>query len=206
MKEFWEKRYKNQKFAYGEEPNQFFVDVLNNYNLKGTMLLPAEGEGRNAVFAARKGFEVSCFDISNEGKLKALKLANEHNVTINYQVGELSEFNFTKNLFDVIVLIYAHFSPKLKSEYHKRISKYLKVGGLLILEGFSKEQLEINKEHQIELGPKNIEMLFSLEEIKKDFSDLEILEFNQEEIELNEGFYHKGKASVIRFIGKKAKS
>jgi 2-polyprenyl-3-methyl-5-hydroxy-6-metoxy-1,4-benzoquinol methylase len=105
MKEFWEKRYKNQKFAYGEEPNQFFVDVLNNYNLKGTMLLPAEGEGRNAVFAARKGFEVSCFDISNEGKLKALKLANEHNVTINYQVGELSEFNFSLAIFSLLFFI-----------------------------------------------------------------------------------------------------
>ncbi|REE83368.1 methyltransferase family protein [Lutibacter oceani] len=203
MKEFWEDRYRNETFAYGIKPNEFFESILKNNNLKGAILLPAEGEGRNAVFAAKNGLNVTCLDISSEGKTKALKLASENNVTINYLIGEMSEFVFKENSFDVIALIYAHFSPSLKSEYHKKISRYLKKGGILILEGFSKEQLKINEEKNTELGPKNLEMLFSLEEIKSDFSNLETIEIKQEEIELNEGIYHKGKASVIRYIGKK---
>ncbi|MBT8318473.1 MAG: class I SAM-dependent methyltransferase [Lutibacter sp.] len=203
MKEFWEERYKNEEFAYGVKPNQFFEDTIAKYNLKGSILLPAEGEGRNAVFAAKKGLNVTCFDISNQGKLKALKLAELNNVNINYLVGEFSQISFRENSFDVIVLIYAHFPPNLKSEYHQRITKYLKKGGLLILEGFSKEQLKINAEYKIDLGPKNSEMLFSLDEIEQDFSALEVVVLEHEEIELNEGAYHKGKASVIRFIGKK---
>jgi ubiquinone/menaquinone biosynthesis C-methylase UbiE len=203
MKEFWEERFKDEEFAYGVKPNQFFEDTVAKYNLKGNILLPAEGEGRNAVFAAKKGLNVTCFDISNQGKLKALKLAELNNVNINYLVGEFSQISFRENSFDVIVLIYAHFLPNLKSEYHQRITKYLKKGGLLILEGFSKEQLKINAEYKIDLGPKKSEMLFSLDEIEKDFSALEVVVLKQEEIELNEGLFHKGKASVVRFIGKK---
>ncbi len=203
MKDFWEERYKNKEFAYGVKPNQFFENALDKYNLKGTMLLPAEGEGRNAVFAAEKGVDVTCFDISDEGKVKALKLAELNNVSINYLIGEFSEMKFKDNSFDVIALIYAHFSADLKTQYHKILTKYLKKEGVLILEGFSKKQLSINEDKNQSLGPKNIEMLYSLEEIKNDFSALEIVVLKEEEIELNEGIYHKGKASVIRFIAKK---
>jgi len=203
MKEFWEDRYKNEAFAYGVKPNVFLKNVLKDYNLKGDMLLPGEGEGRNAVFAAKKGLNVTCIDISNEGKLKALKLAEQNNVNVNYLVGELSEFEFEENSFDVVALIYAHFTPNLRFQYHKKVTSYLKKGGFLVLEGFSKEQLKINEENATELGPKNLNMLYSLEDIKSDFSNLETIAFKKELIELDEGIYHKGKASVIKYIGKK---
>jgi len=203
MKEFWEERYRNKEFAYGVVPNVFFEDALEKYSPKGKVLLPAEGEGRNAVFASKKGLDVTCFDISNQGKLKALKLAELNNVNINYLVGEFSEMKFEENSFDVIALIYAHFSADLKTQYHKILAKYLKKGGVLIFEGFSKKQLKINENNNQSFGPKNIDMLYSLEEIKNDFSALEIVVLKEEEIELTEGIHHQGKAVVIRFIGKK---
>lgn len=203
MKEFWEERYGAEEFAYGVEPNEFFEKVLTENSLKGAILLPAEGEGRNAVFAAKKGLNVTCFDMSTQGKLKAQKLAELNNVTINYLVGELSELHFDKNSFDIIVLIYAHFPPNLKKAYHKKIASYLKKGGTLILEGFSKNQLKINEENQQAFGPKNIDMLYTVEEIKNDFENLEIQILKEEQIILNEGIHHTGKGSVIRFVGKK---
>lgn len=54
MKEMWDKRYGNTEYAYGEEPNAFFKKTLDKLDLKGSILLPAEGEGRNAVYAAKK--------------------------------------------------------------------------------------------------------------------------------------------------------
>jgi ubiquinone/menaquinone biosynthesis C-methylase UbiE len=203
MKDFWEERYGAEEFAYGVEPNEFFKKGVQDLNLKGTILLPAEGEGRNAVFAAKNGLEVTCFDMSTQGKLKALKLANLNNVTIKYLVGEFSEMDFAENSFDVIALIYAHFPAEVKSKYHQIISKWLKKDGVLILEGFSKNQLEINKENKQSFGPKNIEMLYTTNEIKNDFSALETIELSEELIYLNEGIHHKGKGAVIRYIGKK---
>ncbi|WP_298365424.1 class I SAM-dependent methyltransferase [uncultured Lutibacter sp.] len=202
MKAFWDERYSANEFAYGVEPNVFFEKVINDLKLKGTILLPAEGEGRNAVFAAKKGLDVSCFDMSLQGKQKALKLASLNNVNINYVVGEFSEINFKENSFDVIALIYAHFPLNVKSQYHQKVTKWLKKDGILILEGFSKKQLEINKENNKSFGPKSIEMLYTLEEIENDFKALERIQLFEEIIDLNEGIHHKGKGSVIRFIGK----
>ena len=203
MKEFWEERYSAEAFAYGMEPNEFFEKTLKELNLKGSILLPAEGEGRNASCAAKMGLNVTCFDMSTQGKLKAEKLAASNNVNINYMVGEFSEISFEENSFEVIALIYAHFPPNVKSEYHKKIATYLKKDGILILEGFSENQLEINKENEASFGPKNIEMLYTVEGIKNDFSALKTIKLQEELIELNEGIHHKGKGSVIRFIGKK---
>ncbi|UMB59329.1 class I SAM-dependent methyltransferase [Lutibacter sp. A80] len=203
MKNFWEERYGKEEFAYGIKPNVFFKNTLEKYQLSGSILLPAEGEGRNAVYAAKKGLNVTCFDMSSQGKLKALKLAKLNNVNINYLVGEFSKLHFEENSFDAIVLIYAHFPANLKTAYHKKLTTYLKKGGLLILEGFSEKQLKINEENQQAFGPKNIDMLYTIESIKNDFKDLEVQVLSQELIDLDEGIHHIGKGDVIRFIGKK---
>jgi ubiquinone/menaquinone biosynthesis C-methylase UbiE len=205
MKDFWEQRYGAKEFAYGVEPNVFFEKVILEYKLKGSILLPGEGEGRNAIFAAKNNLEVTCFDMSNKGKQKALKLARLNKVNINYLVGEFSEMDFEENSFDVIALIYAHFPSEVQSKYHQKISKWLKRDGVLILEGFSKKQLEINTANEQSFGPKNIEMLYTVEEIKNDFSTLETVLLSEGIIHLNEGIHHKGKASVIRYVGKKPK-
>src|SRR5688572_28635163 len=84
----WNDRYSKDEYAYGERPNNFLKEQLEKIKV-GSILFPAEGEGRNAVFAATLGWNVSAFDISAEGKNKALRLAETHKVTIDYQVGEL---------------------------------------------------------------------------------------------------------------------
>ena len=89
----WNDRYSNDEFAYGEEPNNYLKEQIEKLEI-GTILFPAEGEGRNAIFAAKSGWKVSAFDISEEGKNKALKLAKANNVSIDYQVGELETLDF----------------------------------------------------------------------------------------------------------------
>ena len=169
----------------------------------GTILFPAEGEGRNAVFAAKLGWMVSAFDISNEGKIKAIRLAEKNNVTIDYKVGELRTLDFETEQFDVIALIYAHFPANIKSLYHKTFDKYLKNDGIVIFESFSKKHIDYVTANEKVGGPKDIESLFSIDEIKSDFPDYEIIELVEKEIELNEGLFHNGAGSVIRFIGRK---
>src|SRR3954471_19317438 len=104
----WNERYRKNEFAYGEAPNNYLKEQLEKLNV-GAILFPAEGEGRNAVYAARLGWKVSAFDISIEGKNKALRLAQANNVIIDYQVGDLQTLNYKPAQFDAIALIYAHF-------------------------------------------------------------------------------------------------
>ena len=198
----WNDRYSKEEFAYGEQPNNYLKEQLEKLAV-GTILFPAEGEGRNAVFAAKLGWTVSAFDISAEGKKKALRLAAINNVTIDYQVGELQALNYKTEQFDAIALIYAHFPAEIKSIYHQTLGKYLRKGGFIIFEAFSKKHIDYNTANEKVGGPKDIAMLFSIDEIKSDFVNYEIIELVEKEIELSEGLFHNGKGSVIRFAGRK---
>ena len=202
MKEFWDDRYSKNEFAYGEQPNNYLKEQLEKLQV-GRILFPAEGEGRNAVFAATLGWKVSSFDISVEGRKKALHLAESKKVTIDYQVGELETLDYDNNQFDAIALIYAHFPHNIKSQYHKTLDKFLRKDGTVIFEAFSKKHIDYNSINEKVGGPKDINMLFSIDELKSDFNNYEIIELEEKEIELNEGLFHNGQGSVIRFLGRK---
>lgn len=198
----WNERYSKEEFAYGEQPNDFLKEQLAKLSV-GSILFPAEGEGRNAVYAAKLGWNVSAFDISIEGKNKALRLAEANQVSIDYQVGELQILNFQVAQFDAIALIYAHFPAAIKSSIHKTLYKYLRQGGMIIFEAFSKNHLDYIAKNERVGGPKELAMLFSIEEIQADFEHYDIIELEEKVIELNEGVFHNGQGSVIRFVGRK---
>jgi cyclopropane fatty-acyl-phospholipid synthase-like methyltransferase len=201
---FWDQRYSQPDFVYGKEPNEYLKSKL--LELKpGRILFPAEGEGRNAVFAAKQGWEVFAFDSSKEGKKKADLLAFENEVSIDYRVEDLEKVDYRSNSFDAIALIYTHFSEVKRRIFHQKLSEYLKIGGILILECFSKKHLDYQKDNPNAGGPRDESMLFDLEELKEDFKGFDFLEAYEAETELTEGLYHVGKASVVRlFAVKKA--
>ncbi|AWH84181.1 SAM-dependent methyltransferase [Flavobacterium album] len=200
--ERWDERYNAEEFAYGETPNNYFKEQLEKLQ-PGRILFPAEGEGRNAVFAARNGWKVSAFDISAIGKDKARHLAAKHHVEIDYKVGELPNLQYAPAEFDAIALIYAHFPAEIKSSYHKALDTLLRSGGIIIFEAFSKKHLEYLAIDEKVGGPKDIAMLFSIEEIQSDFPNYDFIELTETEIELSEGIYHNGKGSVLRFVARK---
>lgn len=202
MKDFWNDRYSQQAFAYGTQPNVFFKQELDKLE-KGTVLLPAEGEGRNAVYAAKQGWKSFACDISSKGKIKAQKLAAVNEVSLDYSVGDFGSLSYQDDFFDAIALIYAHFPAEKKALSHGLIDQYLKAGGTVILEAFSKNHLKFNSLNSKVGGPRDIDMLYSMEEIQNDFPDYEVLILEEKETELNEGQFHVGLASVVRFVGRK---
>lgn len=204
MKEFWDERYKQEEYAYGKDPNNYLKIKLGELK-PGKILFPAEGEGRNAVFAAKNGWNVSAFDISEEGKKKAQRLAIDEGVEIDYQTIPLDSQGFDKEEFDAIGLIYAHFPPEERKDYFKYFNYILRKGGKIIFEGFGPKHPEYQKRDPAVGGPKEKEMLFSEKEIQEAFPDLEFLEYYEGEVDLNEGTYHKGKGWVIRFLAQKKK-
>lgn len=142
--DMWNERYADEAFVYGETPNQFFKEELLKLEA-GSILLPAEGEGRNAVFAASQLWQVNAFDQSKQGRLKALELAEKNQVKVKYDIADFENFNSDKESYDCIALIYAHVSEIKRQVYHRLILDYLKPGGILLLEGFSKKQLGKNR-------------------------------------------------------------
>jgi SAM-dependent methyltransferase len=202
MDQKWNERYKEEAFAYGKEPNLFFKEWIEKFE-PGSILMPADGEGRNGVFAAGLGWKVTSFDLSMEGKSKALQLAKEKGVALEYIVGDLEQLDFERGSFDAIGLVYAHFAAAQKSVFHKKLHDYLRPGGIIILEAFSKRHIDLIKLDPKVGGPKDIDMLYSTAEIITDFENYEVLVLEEEEILLNEGKYHLGKGSVIRFVGRK---
>lgn len=197
MIDFWNERYAELEFAYGKKPNQFLVANIDKLP-KGKILFVAEGEGRNAVFAAQNGFEVYAFDYSDSGKRKAAALALEKKVTISYSIFDVLQMNYDVDSFDAIVLIFAHFPAEIRKEAHQKIVSLLKPNGKILFEAFTKEQLKYNSG-----GPKNIEMLFSEAEVKAHFPSISFDFLQSKLTELNEGKYHQGIGSVIRFLGTK---
>ncbi|MDR1706669.1 MAG: class I SAM-dependent methyltransferase [Prevotella sp.] len=204
MSNKWDESYNIEKYRYGETPNLFFKQTIDALPT-GKILLPADGEGRNGVYAATKGWSVDAFDQSQQAREKALRLANKNNVDISYQVMNFEDIaqNYMVDSYDVIALTYVHLPEQLKAKYQRSLLPFLKIGGHIIIEGFSKDHVKYQEQNPSAGGPPHVEMMYSKREILSIFDSLKIDLLEELEVELAEGIGHNGKASVIRFIGQK---
>ncbi len=195
MKEMWNERY-GQEYIYGKKPNDFLSATINKPG-KGKVMCLAEGQGRNAVYLAGLGYDVTAIDYSEEGLKKANKLANEAGVKITTIQMDLDELICKQNEWDGIISIYGHLPDALRIKVHKEVIKGLKTGGFLLIEAYNINQLNYNSG-----GPKSIELLYSLKKLESDFSNHFYFKiFRETEREVNEGSFHKGLASVIQVHG-----
>jgi SAM-dependent methyltransferase len=197
MKEFWDQRYRDHEMVYGYEPNSFFKSFIE-HRKPGRLLLPAEGEGRNAVYASAKGWTVDAFDYSSEAKKKAEALADQRDVQIHYYNARMEEVDLDESSYDLIALIYAHMPSTIRASVHQKLVKALKPRGHLIMEVFHEDQLRYASG-----GPQNKDMLYTPELLKHDFQELDIIQNESRNINLNEGDHHQGEAAVIQFVGQK---
>lgn len=196
-REFWNERYRRHSSVYGSEPNEFLRSELARLK-PGRILFPAEGEGRNALFAAREGWHVTAFDYSEAAASKALAVAGAAGLALAYTVDEIGCIDPGDSVYDAIALVYVHLPEPLRSRFHRQCVRALKPGGTLILEAFTTDQLAYNSG-----GPQDVALLYSPEELFGDFEDLKILTYDNCVVTLNEGPFHKGPAAVIRLSGRK---
>jgi SAM-dependent methyltransferase len=157
-----------------------------------------EGEGRNAVYASKLGWQVDALDSSTTAKEKAIRLAEQNHVTINYQVGDIFSYDFPKYAYDAVGIIFLHVneSEKESEVLSRNVINALNKNGRIILELFSKNQLGKKSG-----GPQDLSMLCSIEQVQKNFAALKHEILREENVLLSEGEFHQGEASVIRFVG-----
>lgn len=197
MKEFWNERYAETDYAYGTRPNMFLSEQLRTLQ-PGRLYLPGDGEGRNAVFAAREGWSVDAVDFSEAGRQKALALAAVHGVGITYTVADLADYVPPAEHYDAAAIIFLHLPAPLRGPVHASIAQSLKPGGTLIIEVFGKEQLEHHTG-----GPRNPDLLYDPDELRGDFPGMDVLHQFTGEVHIEEGLYHSGLSSVVRFVLRK---
>jgi len=197
MKSQWNERYASKKYQYGTEPNNFLKEQLSSLK-PGRILFPAEGEGRNAVYAASLGWLTDAFDQSTEGQKKALQLAKGKGVAVSYHIQSLDNWNPQPDQYDCIALIFLHLPERLRQQVNQSVIKALKPGGRLILEAFT-----INQLLRTSGGPKTTELLFTREQLESDFKNLAFVEISEKQVVLDEGPLHQGLADVIRLVAYK---
>lgn len=194
--EFWNSRYNDDVYAYGKEANDFLIN--QSFEANSRILCLAEGEGRNAVYLATQGHAVSMIDYAEEGLRKAQQLAAEKGVQIETLCQDLTQTQLQANAWDAIVVIFGHLPVSVRTALHSQFYQALKPGGKLIMELYSKDQLQYKTG-----GPQDVNLLYSVDELTHDLSEFESLHVMQMERFISEGTYHNGLSSVVQVVAQK---
>ena len=193
----WNERFSEPGYAYGTEPNEFLVSVADRIPL-GKVLCLAEGEGRNAVYLAGLGYDVTAVDASTVGLEKAKALARERGHSIETVIADLADFPIEPTGWQGVVSVFCHLPPVMRAALHERCLRGLAPGGVFILEGFAPRQLELGTG-----GPKSRELLMELEIIRQELPGLRFEIAREVERTLAEGKYHNGLAAVVQVLAVK---
>jgi len=193
----WNERFAADGYAYGEEPNEFLAESMRLIP-RGRVLCLAEGQGRNAVYLARHGYDVTAVDWSEAGLDKARKLADKHGVAITTLLADLNAYKIPPENWNGIVSIFAHLEPNLRRRIHHACVRGLAHGGVMILEAYTPAQLSYGTG-----GPKDPELLMTRSGLLEEFAGLNVLHAAELVRHVSEGKHHTGDAAVVQFAGQK---
>ena len=193
----WDERFSEPGFAYGTEPNAFLESEADRIP-RGRVLSLAEGEGRNAVFLAGLGYEVTAVDTSIVGLAKVQSLAAKRGVAVTTINADLADFDIEPDAWQGIVSIFCHLPPVIRAALHERCLRGLAPGGVFVLEGFTPRQLELGTG-----GPKTRELLMELDVIRQELPGMRFEIAREIERPVSEGKYHRGTAAVMQVLATK---
>jgi len=191
---FWDERFRADEYAYGREPNAFLLEQAARLP-RGRVLCLAEGEGRNAVFLAELGHEVTAVDFSAEGLRKTERLARERGVKITTVHADLAAYDLELECFTGIVAIFAHLLPLIRQRLHAQVARALVPGGVFILEAYRPEQLAFDTG-----GPRDPSLLMTFDDLKRELFPLTIEIGREVERDIREGAYHSGLSATVQVL------
>jgi len=196
MNKVWNDRYDREDYYYGTKPNDFLLENAKLIKPSGTVLCLAEGEGRNAVFLAKSGFQVTAVDFSAVALSKLEKLAAENKVHVATISADLAEFEIEKNHWDGIVSIWCHVGTLVRRPLHQKVVSGLKQGGVLIFEAYTPDQIPLATG-----GPKDPDLLSTSSSLKSELVGLQFKKLQELQREIHEGAGHNGISAVVQAVG-----
>ena len=191
----WDERYQTPEYIFGDQPCQWLIMNQHRLPQSGKALALGDGEGRNGVFLAELGLEVTSVDLSEVGLSKARDLASKRGVKIQTVQADLEHYEIDPESQDLIASIYCHLPDAIRNLVHERAEVALKPGGLFILEAFHHSQLKYQSG-----GPKTTDLLYDLDALLDDFKTLQILEAFDGLCYLDEGTRHSGLGHIVRLV------
>ena len=194
----WDKRFSTPDYIFGEEPNAFLVAQAACFS-PGQALALADGEGRNSVWLARQGFSVDAFDFSEPAVEKARALAAKHGVSPNFTRAAWKSFDWKPSHYDLVAGIFFQFAtPDERAELFEKIKHSLKPGGIVLIQGYGKNQLSYNTG-----GPGKLDHLYDEDLLRQAFAGYEVQVCETYETKLHEGAAHSGMSALVGFVARK---
>jgi len=194
---FWDDRFAGEDYRYGEIPNPFVAAQAHRIAKGGAVLSVGDGEGRNGVWLAEQGFAVTSQDGSEVAQAKAKRMAEERGVPLETAFSDLTTWDWPRDTFDGVVCVFVHFRPGRREAVHANMLAALKPGGLIVMEVFHPDHLELPG------GPPEREMLYSADMLRSDFADAEIVLLEEARSLVPQDSFQKDEARLTRLIARR---
>jgi SAM-dependent methyltransferase len=195
----WNSRFKTDDYIFGTEPNAWLREHAAVWTRGQRVLCVADGEGRNSVWLASQGLSVDAFDIAELGVAKARKLAAARGVNVNYAISDCDSHAWPQGVYDGVVAIFVQFAdPAMRERLFTHIKQCLRPGGILVLQGYTPQQLEYKTG-----GPPQVSHLYTPDLLRQAFADFELLELREYDAELNEGDRHSGMSALLGLLARR---
>ncbi|KPF47587.1 SAM-dependent methyltransferase [beta proteobacterium AAP121] len=195
----WNRRYAGSDFLFGTEPNAWLREHAHALPAGGRVLCVADGEGRNSVWLAQQGHTVEAFDIAERAVEKARGLAQQQGVQVQFEVADGDGYAWPEAAFDGVVAIFIQFAdPALRERLFARMVRALKPGGVLILQGYTPQQLVYRTG-----GPPLLSHLYTEPMLREAFATLRIETLRDYEAEVQEGSGHSGRSALIGLVARR---
>ncbi|MRU13916.1 class I SAM-dependent methyltransferase [Roseovarius sp. A21] len=195
----WEERFQTPDYVFGTEPATFLTDHAEYLAPEGTTALSvADGEGRNSVFMAEQGLEVTALEYAPSAIAKARKLAKAQGVTLDFREVDVLAHDWP-DTYDIVAGIFIQFvGPEARPAMFEGMKQSVKPGGLILLHGYTPKQIEYGTG-----GPPCAENMYTEDMLREAFDGWEILECRAYERHIEEGEGHKGQSALIDLVARK---
>lgn len=196
----WDSRFAStDDFIFGTDPNQFMVSQAHLFKPGMNVLAVADGEGRNGVWLAQQGLNVTSVDGSQVALDKAARLARERGVTVETVCADLVSWDWGSQVYDAIVGIFIQFAgPNLRPRLFQRAAQALKPGGYFLLQGYHPKQLDYKTG-----GPSALDNLYTEDQLRAELAHMDIVHLDRYDTELSEGTGHSGMSALIDVVARK---
>lgn len=201
----WSSRYRGagDNYLFGTEPNRFLAHRLDLFLNGKTAMSVADGEGRNSVWLAEQGLEVTAIEISAVAVEKARRLAAGRKVGVRFLQADMLAPGWPpadlKDAFDWVIGIFIQFvGPEWRERQFEVMKQLTRPGGRILLQGYTPKQLEYRTG-----GPSAVENLYTQDMLRVAFNDWQIEELVEYEESIAEGTGHKGRSSLIGLVARK---
>lgn len=195
----WERRFDVEEYVFGTEPNAFLARQAALLRPGMRALTIADGEGRNGVWLAQQGLDVTWQDFSPRAEEKARALAGARGVDLRYLRADIRTLDWPEAEYDLVVGIFFQFlAPSERAEVFAGIRRAVRPGGLVLIEGYGPKQLDYGTG-----GPKRPENLYTPELLREAFAGFSEVTVNAYEAEMGEGAGHRGMSALVDMVARR---